>query len=154
VTDIRERLVASMQHMRRSPLRLLAVAVLAVIIFAALVVVMYNVEPDHSFEVTCMQAQGREGNLVVVPGDGILQPTVEVVVAVVDEEGAAVANATVKITGIEDGPSVTTDSQGMANLSFVALLEAEEDVRHVGVKVSKSNFKTFSNDRLVTIVRT
>jgi len=60
----------------------------------------------------------------------------------------------VKITGIEDGPSVTTDSQGMANLSFVALLEAEEDVRHVGVKVSKSNFKTFSNDRLVTIVRT
>lgn len=154
MTDIRERLIASMQHMRRSPLRLLAVVVLAILIFAALVVVMYHAEPDHSFEVTCLQAQGREGDLVVVAGEGPLQTSVEVVVAVVDEEGKAVANATVKMTGIEDGPEAMTDSQGLATLTFDVLLEAEEEVRHVGVKVSKSTFKTFRDHSLVTIVRT
>jgi len=153
VTAVRERLVLSVQQMRDSPVYIVAVIVLAILIFAALAIVFLSAEPDHSFQVDCLQVQGREGDLVVVSGEDILRPSVATVISVVDETGKPVINATVQITGADDSATATTDETGHVTISFVKTMAADKQTVFAGIKVKKDNFKTYDDDWFITIVR-
>ena len=151
---VHEKLVLSVQRMRNSPVYIIAIIVLAILIFAMLAFVFLMAEPDHSFQVECLQLQGREGDLVVVSGTGTLRPSVVTVISVVDETGKPVVNATVKITGTEGSAMAETNETGHVTISFIKTLAADEQTVFAGIKVKKNNFKTYDDDWFITIVRT
>ena len=151
---VRDRLVLSVQRMHDSPVYIIAIIVLAILIFAMLAFVFLMAEPDHSFQVDCLQVQGREGDLVVVSGEGILRPSIATVIFVVDETGKPVVNATVKITGTDNPSTAATDETGHVTISFIKTMAADKQTVFAGINVKKNNFKTYDDDWFITIVRT
>ena len=126
---------------------------LAVIIFVILVALLMVTTPEHSFSVTCQECNGRFGDLVLVDGDGLVTERVAVVVAVTDEAGVAVPNATVTLKAEDEKAKATTDEMGVASLVVNATLAGEDMQTFLSLSVDKSNFYDYSSDAFVTIVR-
>lgn len=148
-----QRLQAFVGRLRRSPRLIGALVVLAVVIFAVLLVLTMVTTPEHSFTVTCLECNGRYGDLVVVDGDGVVTERVVATVQVSDGEGMAVANASVTLRSDDDKAQVETNETGVAMLAVNVTLPADASQSFLSVSVSKSNFHGYSSDGFVTVVR-
>ncbi len=148
-----QRLQAFVDRLRGSPRLLGALVVLAVLIFVVLLALVMVTSPEHSFSVTCLECNGRYGDLVVVEGDGIVSERVAVVVAVSDEEGMAVANASVTLCADDDEMEAMTNETGVATLAVNASVPADAMQVFLSLSVSKSNFHDYGSDAFVTVVR-
>ncbi len=148
-----QRLRAFAGRLRRSPRLLGALVVLAVLIFVVLFALMMVTTPEHSFTVTCVECNGRYGDLVVVEGDGMVTRHVEAVVRVSDEDGLAVANASVTLESGDEEREAETNMSGMARLAVNVTLPADVMQTYLSLSASKSNFHDYDSDAIVTVVR-
>lgn len=148
-----QRLQAFVDRLRRSPRLLGALVGLAALIFVVLVALTLITTPEHSFSVTCMECNGRYGDLVIVDSDDLVTQRITTVVQVTDEQGMAVANATVALTSEYDKAQVKTNQSGLAMLGVNATLPANAAETFLSLSVSKSNFHDYHDDAIVTVVR-
>ncbi|MEA2054042.1 MAG: hypothetical protein U9O96_02835 [Candidatus Thermoplasmatota archaeon] len=145
-----EKFVVSLEDIRKSPSRIIALIALAVIIFSLLVAITFLTAPKKTFVVECIQCQGRDGNLVIVSGAG--EQSFDVVVNVVDKDGNAVENANVKLVG-SSSSSARTDPEGMAIVHVTVALDAGEQSTSLKAIVEKSGFKKYVESNFVVIAR-
>lgn len=148
-----QRLQASVDRLRRSPRLIIALVVLAVVIFAILLALTMVTTPEHSFTVTCLECNGRLGDLVVVEGDGVVTRRVAATLEVTDEEGMAVANATVTLRSDDDKAQAETNETGVVSLAVNATLPADASQTFLSCSVHKSNFYDYGSDAIVTVAR-
>ncbi|MFO8132913.1 MAG: hypothetical protein R6U10_03120 [Thermoplasmatota archaeon] len=148
-----QRLLAFAGRLRRSPRLLGALVVLAVLIFVVLLALMMVTTPEHSFTVTCVECNGRYGDLVVVEGESMVTRHVEAVVRVSDEDGLAVANASVTLHSGDDEMEAKTNLSGVVRLAVNVTLPADVMETYLSLSASKSNFHDYSSDAVVTVVR-
>ncbi len=148
-----QRLQAFIGRLRRSPRLLGALVVLAVVIFAILLALTMVTTPEHSFSVTCVECNGRFGDLVVVDGDGMVTERVSAVLHVTDEHGMAVANATVTLRSDQEKARAQSNESGMVTLTVNATLPADASRMFLSLSVSKSNFYDYGTDAIVTLTR-
>jgi len=150
VKDHWDRFILSFKDIRKSPLRLAALIILAIVIFSVLIALIVIFTPKGTFEVECIQCGGRDGNLVIISGT---QASFDVVVKVTDANNTAVENATVKIAGGDETASAKTDVGGMAVIHVNATIEQGEQSAFLKVIVGKSGFKKYVGANFIVVAR-
>ncbi len=150
VNEYWDRLKEGATGLKKSPLRLAALVILAIIIFSVLVALLVVMTPKENFKVECIQCGGRDGNLVTISGT---QASFDAVVQVEDSSGNAVANATVKIVGGDETASAKTNSDGMATVHVNVTLEQGKQSAFLKVITEKSGFKKYAESNFIVIAR-
>ena len=147
-----ERIKAQLESMRKSPLRLLAVVIFAVIIFSLLVAMVFLVSPKEKLQVECLQVNGRNGNLFTVSSNE-QYISLQVVVEVRDSDNASVDEASVTFSGGEGKAKGKTDAQGKVTISMDAIFPVGENMIPFKVEVGKNGFKTYVEHNFVIVAR-
>lgn len=147
-----ELIKAYLESMRKSPLRLLIVIVLAIIIFSLLVAMVFLLSSKNSFRVECLQINGRDGNLYVVSSDE-QYVTLNVVFEVRDRDNASVDKASVALSGEGGEAKGETDEEGLVTISLDAIILIGDYMTPFKVTVEKNGFNTYVEHNFVIVAR-
>ena len=147
-----ELLKAYLESMRKSPLRLLVVIVLAIIIFSLLVAMVFLLSPKDRFRVECLQVNGKDGNLFVVDSDE-QYVTFNVILNVRDCDNMSVDKARVTLSGGDSKAKGVTDEDGLVAVSLDAIIPIGDYMTPFKVKVEKNGFNTYVENNFVIVAR-
>lgn len=146
-----EKLLSSVKSVKKQPLRLLAIFILAIIIFSLLVVIVYLASPKENFQVECLQINGKDGNLLTVESNEQVV-SLTVVLEVKDSNNKSVEGAKVTLSGGNAKATGKTNEDGRVTLFLNATLGTEKTTPFT-VKVEKNGFERYTKHDFVLVVK-